>query len=156
MTAHGSPDAATPATANRTGQPIVASPLFFMARSRAQTAVRRRGRPRPSVFAESLAAGTTGDAAFIAGEAGRPMAKESFGEWFREVCAKAGRFGSAHDLCKALATKLAAAAAASSRRARRAARAAHPCGRGFARTLAKTWRVAGAPFSADSPVSVQS
>jgi integrase len=58
-------------------------------------------------LAESLAAGPTGDLAFIAGERGLPMTKESFGNWFRDACREASCTGSAHGLRKALATRLA-------------------------------------------------
>jgi hypothetical protein len=37
-------------------------------------------------LARSIETAPTGDLAFIVGERGRPMAKESFGNWFREVC----------------------------------------------------------------------
>lgn len=56
---------------------------------------------------ETLAAGPTGALAFIAGERGEPMAKESFGNWFRQACNAAGCPGSAHGLRKALATIMA-------------------------------------------------
>jgi integrase len=55
----------------------------------------------------SLTEGPTDDLAFIVGEYGRPMVKESFGTWFREACAAAGVPGSAHGLRKAAATRLA-------------------------------------------------
>jgi site-specific recombinase XerD len=58
-------------------------------------------------FLETLAVGPTGDLAFIVGERGNPMTKESFGNWFREICQEAGCPGSAHGLRKALATRLA-------------------------------------------------
>jgi hypothetical protein len=35
-------------------------------------------------------AGPLGELTFIAGQAGRPMKKESFGNWFREQCRAAG------------------------------------------------------------------
>jgi integrase len=56
---------------------------------------------------ETLRVGPTGDLAFIVGERGNPMTKESFGNWFRDACEKAGCPGSAHGLRKALATRLA-------------------------------------------------
>lgn len=59
------------------------------------------------VLAATLAAGPTGDLAFIAGERGRPMAKESFGTWFKGACKAAGVPGSAHGLRKAGATRAA-------------------------------------------------
>lgn len=46
----------------------------------------------------------TGDLAFIVGKGGRPMTKESFGNWFREVCREAGVDKSAHGLRKLSAT----------------------------------------------------
>jgi integrase len=49
----------------------------------------------------------TGDLAFIATPNGRPMAKESFGTWFRGACKAAGVPGSAHGLRKAGATRAA-------------------------------------------------
>ena len=55
----------------------------------------------------SIAAGPSGDLAFIAGERGLPMAKESFGNWFREVCKSAKVPGSAHGLREAGATRAA-------------------------------------------------
>jgi len=58
-------------------------------------------------LAETLAAGPTGDLAFIAGNRGQPMTKESFGNWFRSACRAAGCPGTAHGLRKALATRLA-------------------------------------------------
>jgi integrase len=62
-------------------------------------------------LAASIAAGPCGDLAFIAGERGRPMTKESFGNWFRGVCKAAGVPGSAHGLRKAGATRAANAGA---------------------------------------------
>jgi integrase len=58
-------------------------------------------------LARSIEAAPTGDLAFIAGEHGRPMTKESFGNWFRETCRAAGVPGSAHGLRKAGATRAA-------------------------------------------------
>jgi integrase len=56
---------------------------------------------------ESIEAGPTGELTFIAGEKRRPMKKESFGNWFREVCQKTGIPGSPHGLRKAAATRAA-------------------------------------------------
>ena len=57
---------------------------------------------------EALAAGPTGDLAFIAGSRGEPMVKESFGNWFRTVCNRAGVPDcSAHGLRKAGARRAA-------------------------------------------------
>jgi integrase len=55
----------------------------------------------------SIAAGPCGDLAIIAGERGRPMTKESFGNWFRGACNAAGVPGSAHGLRKIGATRAA-------------------------------------------------
>ena len=38
---------------------------------------------------------------------GKPLVKEAFGNWFREICNAAGVSGSAHGLRKAVATRLA-------------------------------------------------
>jgi integrase len=62
-------------------------------------------------LAASIAAGPCGDLAFIAGERGRPMTKESFGNWFRGACRAAGVPGAAHGLRKAGATRAANAGA---------------------------------------------
>ncbi|CAO4196651.1 hypothetical protein LFADAHJC_LOCUS5029 [Methylorubrum extorquens] len=43
----------------------------------------------------SIDASLTGDLTFIAGERGRPMTKESFGDWFRDACVAAGVPGGA-------------------------------------------------------------
>ncbi len=58
-------------------------------------------------LADSIAATRTGDLAFIATASGRPMVKEGFGNWFREVCDAAGVTGSAHGLRKLGATRAA-------------------------------------------------
>ena len=55
----------------------------------------------------SIEAAPIGDLAFIAGEHGKPMVKELFGNWFREACKAAGVPGSAHGLRKAGATRAA-------------------------------------------------
>ena len=56
-------------------------------------------------LAKALAATKLGDRTFIAGVNGGPMTKESFGNWFKEACVKAGVPGSAHGLRKAGATR---------------------------------------------------
>ena len=48
---------------------------------------------------------------FIAGENGRPLTKESFGNLFRKACQAAGVPGSAHGLRKIAATRAANAGA---------------------------------------------
>ena len=64
------------------------------------------------VLAETLAAGPCGDLAFIVGEGGRPLTKESFGNLFRKACRTAGlRRRSAHGLRKTAATRAANAGA---------------------------------------------
>jgi integrase len=64
------------------------------------------------VLADRLAGGPCGDLAFIVGESGRPLTKESFGNLFRKACGAAGlRRRSAHGLRKAAATRAANAGA---------------------------------------------
>jgi len=63
------------------------------------------------VLAATLAAGPCGDLTFIAGESGRPLAKESFGNLFRKACRAAGVPGSAHGVRKIAATRAANAGA---------------------------------------------
>jgi len=58
-------------------------------------------------LAEAMAAVKPRGLTFIAQESGEPMTKESFGNWFREACDKAGCAGSAHGLRKAAATRAA-------------------------------------------------
>jgi integrase len=61
---------------------------------------------------ETIQAGPCGDLTFIAGENGRPLTKESFGNLFRKACRDAGlRDRSAHGLRKAAATRAANAGA---------------------------------------------
>lgn len=62
-------------------------------------------------LATSIAAAPTGDLAFITGSDGKPFVKESFGNWFRDVCRAAGCPGSAHGLRKAGAVRAAEAGA---------------------------------------------
>lgn len=60
------------------------------------------------ILAKTLAAGPTGDLAFICGASGKPLVKESFGNLFREACNDAGVFGkSAHGVRKVGATRAA-------------------------------------------------
>ena len=56
------------------------------------------------VLAATLAAGPCGDLTFIAGESGRPLKKESFGNQFRDACRAACVPGSAHGVRKIAAT----------------------------------------------------
>lgn len=62
-------------------------------------------------LAETLAAGPIGDLAWIIGEAGTPLTKESFGNMFREACDAAGVKKSAHGLRKVAAETAAEAGA---------------------------------------------
>jgi integrase len=55
----------------------------------------------------SIDAGPCGELTFICGENRRPMKKESFGTWFREVCKLTGVPGRAHGLRKCGATRAA-------------------------------------------------
>jgi integrase len=58
-------------------------------------------------LAATLNAGPCGDLTFIAGESGRPLTKESFGNLFRDACTAAGVPGSAHGVRKIAATRAA-------------------------------------------------
>ena len=62
-------------------------------------------------LAETLAIGPTGDLAFIVGDRGQPLAKESFGNVFRAACNAAGVKKSAHGVRKIGATRAAEAGA---------------------------------------------
>jgi integrase len=63
------------------------------------------------LLTETLKAGPCGDLTFIAGESGRPLTKESFGNLFRDACRAAGVPGSAHGVRKIAATRAANAGA---------------------------------------------
>jgi integrase len=63
------------------------------------------------VLAATLEAGPCGDLTFIAGENGKPLTKESFGNLFRKACNAAGVPGSAHGVRKIAATRAAKAGA---------------------------------------------
>lgn len=56
-------------------------------------------------LAETIAAGPVGTDTFICGARGEALTKESFGNYFRAACQKAGVPGSAHGLRKAGATR---------------------------------------------------
>ncbi len=56
-----------------------------------------------STLAEAIAAGPIGDLTLITTSAGRPMMKESMGNWLRSACNAAGVTKSAHGLRKAAA-----------------------------------------------------
>jgi integrase len=56
-------------------------------------------------LAATLATGPSGELAFICGESGKPLTKESFGNAFREACRAAGVAKSAHGVRKIGATR---------------------------------------------------
>ena len=56
------------------------------------------------MLARTLDAGPCGDLAFICGDAGKPLTKESFGNLFKDACKAAGVPGSAHGVHKIAAT----------------------------------------------------
>jgi len=62
-------------------------------------------------LADTLAKGPTGDLAFIVGESGKPLTKETFGNFFRVACNAAGVKKSAHGVRKIGATRAAEAGA---------------------------------------------
>lgn len=53
---------------------------------------------------EALDAGPIGELTWITGESGKPLKRESFGNYFREACKAAGVPGSAHGIRKTRAT----------------------------------------------------
>ncbi len=64
------------------------------------------------ILEETLAIGPTGDLAFIVGGKGRPLTKESFGNFFKRACVAAGlKEHSAHGVRKIGATRAAEAGA---------------------------------------------
>lgn len=64
------------------------------------------------ILAGTLAIGPTGDLAFVVGDKGRPLTKESFGNYFKRACVAAGLTEhSAHGVRKAGATRAAEAGA---------------------------------------------
>lgn len=64
------------------------------------------------ILAETLRLGPTGDLAFICGDRGQPLTKETFGNYFRRACNAAGLTGkSAHGVRKIGATRAADAGA---------------------------------------------
>lgn len=79
-----------------------------------RTEKHRMGKAGEQVFipilpplAASIAATKTGELTYLVSETGQPWVKESFGNWFRDVCRAAGCPGSAHGLRKAGATRAA-------------------------------------------------
>jgi hypothetical protein len=73
------------------------------------------GAQSPLAVLSGVKAGPCGDLTFIAGESGRPLTKESFGNLFRMACREAGlQNRSAHGLRKAAATRAANAGATES------------------------------------------
>lgn len=68
--------------------------------------------PLLPVLQRTLEAGPCGDLAFICGERGTPLTKESFGNMFKDACRQAGIVGkSAHGIRKVGATRAAEAGA---------------------------------------------
>jgi integrase len=64
------------------------------------------------ILAETLAIGPTGDLAFIVGVSGRPLTKETFGNFFKQACVAAGLMDhSSHGVRKIGATRAAEAGA---------------------------------------------
>lgn len=63
--------------------------------------------PLLPILERTLAAGPTADLAFVCGENGRPLSKESFGNAFSEAARKAGVKKSAHGVRKIAATRAA-------------------------------------------------
>ena len=63
--------------------------------------------PISTTLLQTLENGPCGDLAFIAGANGRPLTKESFGNFFRQWCNKAGVTKSAHGLRKLAAIETA-------------------------------------------------
>jgi integrase len=59
------------------------------------------------ILAQTLAAGPCGDLTYIVGKNGAPLAKESFGNMFKDACREAGVPGSAHGVRKIAATRAA-------------------------------------------------
>lgn len=94
--------------AARLGRPHVRAGLIRIATEKTSQEVTIRILPP---LAASIAAAPTGELTFIASERGRPMTKESFGNWFRDACATAGVPGRAHGLRKAGARRAAEAGA---------------------------------------------
>ena len=58
-------------------------------------------------FMEVIAAGPIGEVTFIVGENGRPITKETFGNYFREACMAIGITKRAHGVRKRMATRMA-------------------------------------------------
>ncbi len=63
--------------------------------------------PMVPELAGIIAASQAGADAYLSGSRGKPMTKESLGNWFKEACKAAGVPGSAHGLRKAGATRAA-------------------------------------------------
>jgi integrase len=61
--------------------------------------------PIPEGLAEAIEDGPIGDLAYVTGQSGGPLTKETFGNFFREACSAAGIRKSAHGLRKLAATR---------------------------------------------------
>ena len=92
----------------RIGRPHVRDGVASIKTEKTETAVTL---PILPVLAKTLDAGPCGDLTFIAGESGRPLTKESFGNLFKKACTAAGVPGSAHGVRKIAATRAANAGA---------------------------------------------
>lgn len=90
--------------AARLGRPHVRNGLIRIMTEKTEQEVTIRILPP---LAASIAAAPIGELTFIATEKGRPYTKESFGNWFRDVCAEMGLPGRAHGLRKAGARRAA-------------------------------------------------
>lgn len=90
--------------AARLGRPHVRNGLIRIMTEKTEQEVTIRILPP---LAASIAAAPIGELTFIATEKGRPYTKESFGNWFRDVCAEMGLPGRVHGLRKAGARRAA-------------------------------------------------
>ena len=88
----------------RLGRPHLKSGVFMIRTEKTGTPVYR---PLLPDLAAAIDAGPIGDLTYICGADGRPMTKESFGNWFRKACNTADVSGSAHGVRKLAATIMA-------------------------------------------------
>lgn len=90
--------------AARLGRPHLKDGVFLIHTEKTGTPVYR---PLMPDLARAIEAGPVGDLTYICGDDGRPMVKESLGNWFRKACNAAGVKGSAHGVRKLAATIMA-------------------------------------------------
>ncbi len=88
----------------RLGRPHLKAGVFMIRTEKTGTPVYR---PLLPDFSQAIDAGPVGELSYIAGADGRPMTKESFGNWFRKACNAAKVEGSAHGVRKLAATIMA-------------------------------------------------